>query len=221
MDLETAYYIVHHFPRLLKDDEAAVLRYDLAMFKIKTPDAYDSVEAYERKVNFYRKGNNISESPAVLNLLANGVQQFYINAAIRIIEETPNKIYFNNCPSCKKLARTPYAKQCKYCGNSWHDRISANFKVNKVFDLAVKPRLLYFAGNLTSGKVEEGMRLDLTFMGVASKPIIESIGFLDHISEGSAEVTLGVNIASPEDRAYLKKRGVLAIPIIIEKENVS
>lgn len=112
-------------------------------------------------------------------------------------------------------------QECKHCGHSWHDSIGADFKVNKVFDLQSKPKQLFFAGDLKSGTVKEGMKIDLTFLGVGIKPTIESIGFLDHISERRADVTLGVTIDETEDKEYLKKRGVLAIPIIIEKPNAS
>ncbi|MEN4762321.1 MULTISPECIES: hypothetical protein [unclassified Chryseobacterium] len=50
----------------------------------------------------------------------NDYEEFEINIANRIIKESSQKIFFNNCPQCEKLARTPFAKQCKYCGHSWH-----------------------------------------------------------------------------------------------------
>ena len=31
-----------------------------------------------------------------------------------------DKVFFNNCPNCGKLARTPKAKQCRFCGYDWH-----------------------------------------------------------------------------------------------------
>jgi hypothetical protein len=221
VDFETASYIVNSFPRLLTANEAAALRHYLATFKIGTPDAYNSLEAYETKLNWWKEGNYISEDPDVLNLLANGLNQFYIETACRIAEQTPEKVYFNYCPNCKMLARTPYARQCKHCGHSWHDTIGANFKMNKIFELISQPKRLFFAGDLKSGSIKEGMKIDLTFLGVSIKPTIESIAFLDAISEGKADVTLGVGIENDEDREYLKKRGVLAIPIIIERQNAS
>lgn len=56
-------------------------------------------------------------------------------------------------------------------------------------------------------------------MGIAEKPIIEDIGFADHISERRSELVLGADISSSEDIAYLKQSGGSANPIIIEKAN--
>lgn len=110
VDFETAYYIVNYFSRLLSVNETAALRHYNAMFKIGTPDTYKSTEQYEARLQWYRDCNSISENPEVLRLLDDGLPQFYINAASRIIEQTPNKVYFNYCHKCYQLARTPYAR---------------------------------------------------------------------------------------------------------------
>lgn len=215
MDIETGYYIIRHFPRLLTKKENSALRHYNAMFKIGNPDKYDSIDTYNERLKWYN--DDITSDPDTLRLIEAGITDFYINAATRILNETPEKVFLNVCPTCKRLARTPYARQCKHCGHSWHDTIAANFKVNKVFSLAQKPDTLFFAGDIKSGTVKKGMRIDLTFLGLAIKPIITTIEFIDHISEKRAEVALGVTIEQSDDFEYLKNRGVLAIPIIIEQ----
>jgi hypothetical protein len=220
VDIETAYYIIHHFPRLLTKTEKAALQYSNSMFKLRKPENYNSTEAYEERLKWFKKYNLITEDTKALTLLDNGREDFYITAATRIVEQTPEKVFFNYCSRCGKLARTPYARQCKSCGHNWHDTIAADFKVNKVFDLTQKPNTLYFAGDIKNGTIKHGMKIDLTFLGVAIKPAIEAIEaieFLDYISEKRAEVALGVFIDTKEDRDYIKNRGVLAIPIIIER----
>lgn len=188
-----------------------------SIFKLRRPEDYDSIEVYEEKLKWYKERKLITEDIKALALLEKGREQFYINAATRIVEQIPEKVFFNYCARCGKLARTPYARQCKNCKHNWHDSIAANFKVNKIFDLTQRPNLLYFAGDIKSGTIKQGMKIDLTFLGVAIKPTIKAIEFLDYISEKRAEVALGVSIEADEDREYLKKRGVLAIPIIIEQ----
>lgn len=42
------------------------------------------------------------------------------NIAQYLIDNYSDKILINNCPVCKKLARTPKAKQCRHCGYNWH-----------------------------------------------------------------------------------------------------
>lgn len=51
------------------------------------------------------------------------------------------------------------------------------------------------------------MKIDLTFLGVALKPIITNVEFIDYISEKRAEVTLGVTVEQADDFEYLKTRG--------------
>lgn len=47
-------------------------------------------------------------------------ETFKTNIVKRIMNETPEKVFFNNCPKCGKLARTPQAKQCRFCSYNWH-----------------------------------------------------------------------------------------------------
>jgi len=54
--------------------------------------------------------------------LENGIDHFRLSTAERILKEDRDKIYFNNCPKCDELARTPDAKQCRFCGYDWHDK---------------------------------------------------------------------------------------------------
>lgn len=62
----------------------------------------------------------ISERQDVKDFLKNGYEEFELNVARRIMSETPEKVFLNNCPKCNKLARTPKAKQCRHCGHDWH-----------------------------------------------------------------------------------------------------
>lgn len=38
-----------------------------------------------------------------------------------ILKDYKDKIFLNNCPKCGELARTPKARQCRYCGNKWFE----------------------------------------------------------------------------------------------------
>jgi len=74
----------------------------------------------ERLTNAYYRNGWLSTEPNVLDLLSEGVDQFMINCAGRVLKESPDKVFLNLCPICKKLARTPEAKQCRFCGHDWH-----------------------------------------------------------------------------------------------------
>lgn len=47
------------------------------------------------------------------------VEEFKIAIANRILNDHYEEV-INNCPKCGKLARTPKAKQCRYCQFDWH-----------------------------------------------------------------------------------------------------
>ncbi len=197
--------------------EVDALRHSNSMFKLMRPEDYDSIESYKARVNWFNERKLITDNPNTLSLLEEGREEFYIKTATRIFQEGPDKIFFNYCPKCKQLARTPYARQCKRCGHSWHDTIKANFKINKIFELQLRPNLLFFMGHITSGTINIGMKIDLTFLGISDKPVINNIDFVDYIDEQTSEVSLGVYIDNETEKEYLKKCGVLAIPIIIEQ----
>jgi hypothetical protein len=105
MDFETAYHIITYFPRTLSPIERAALNHHHAMFKIGSPEKYSNSENYQQRINFYK--DLISTEPHVLGLLDKGIEQFYINAATRIIGECPGDVFLNICPECGQLARTP------------------------------------------------------------------------------------------------------------------
>ena len=54
------------------------------------------------------------------NLVALGKERLEYKIANRLLKD--NNGIINKCPKCGKLARTPKAKQCKYCGNKWFEK---------------------------------------------------------------------------------------------------
>lgn len=42
-----------------------------------------------------------------------------IRIATLLLKNYSHNIFFNNCTNCGKLARTPNAKQCRFCGYDW------------------------------------------------------------------------------------------------------
>lgn len=87
---------------------------------------YDLLNKYEKKalntdVCTDQEGHHwLSDEPKILNLLANGVETLAKNIEQKLISEYPNKVVINRCPKCNELARTPKAKQCRYCCYDWH-----------------------------------------------------------------------------------------------------
>ncbi|MDR6238778.1 hypothetical protein [Aureibacter tunicatorum] len=58
-----------------------------------------------------------SDDPRVLDLLKDGDLAFRRRVAERIYKEHFDELERNLCPKCGGIARTPFAKQCRYCGS--------------------------------------------------------------------------------------------------------
>lgn len=187
-----------------------------AMTKIEqVPDGLEGkeVEEWQRsKIDFYRGQGLISQDPSVIQLLENGYDEFVQKAAQRVYADVPEEIFLNNCPNCGSLARTPQSKQCRHCGHSWREVVGATFRHKLTRPHNVKPGYLVFEGEVETGDVEEGMRVDLTYYGLNRKPEIEGVQTL------TAERTaFDFEIPESDLRILLAEAGTHIEPIIIER----
>ncbi|MBO9691416.1 hypothetical protein [Chryseobacterium sp.] len=159
----------------------------------------------------------INSAPEVTKLLEHGYETFEQNVVTRIMRETPERVFLNTCPKCHKLARTPQAKQCRYCGYSWHHLTVAQFKLNNAFQLT--GRNFFLIGQIAEGKIKEGQRIDLRILGLNKKPKIQSIEFALTRQDGKAweDIALGINELTIEDKEYLKSIMPVRNPIDIIK----
>jgi len=110
---DTARYIITYFSELMTPTEKIALRHQQSLVKLEDSENDNRTKLY------YRRGW-LSTDADVLNLLSKGSDQFMINCAKHILKDCPEKVFLNLCPACKKLARTPDAKQCRFCGCDWH-----------------------------------------------------------------------------------------------------
>jgi hypothetical protein len=62
----------------------------------------------------------LSNDPEALRLASEGFHVFMMRTAQRILDESCNEVAFNYCPRCGALARTPKARQCRFCRHDWH-----------------------------------------------------------------------------------------------------
>lgn len=110
---DLAYYIAIYYPHLLTEEER------LAQWTLLGEAKVRSAEHPELKRML---GNRwISKDPAVLKLLSDGPDAFWARLRERVMRDSPNEVFLNNCPRCAALAKTPTAKQCPKCFYSWHD----------------------------------------------------------------------------------------------------
>ena len=69
---------------------------------------------------WHEQRNMTSTDKNVLALIENGFEAFKIKVATRIFNEHKHELELNLCPKCNKIARTPKAKQCRFCSHDWH-----------------------------------------------------------------------------------------------------
>ena len=112
-----AWYVIAFYPELLNAVERRA-RHHLFITAKATHGRTDLAAQWEARKSEWR--SNLSMDPEVLKLSAEGFVPFAVRTANRIVQETPDKVFFNRCPKCGGLARTPRAKQCRFCGNDWH-----------------------------------------------------------------------------------------------------
>jgi hypothetical protein len=114
METELADYIFNYCYKFYNDKERKAIAHHLWTVKY-TPfkdKEIPSVKQIEKKLK--------SEDPEVLQLLKDGYPSFIMNTAERIYKDHKNELEQNLCPKCNKIARTPEAKQCRFCGHDWH-----------------------------------------------------------------------------------------------------
>ena len=116
MDQETALYIVTYFSKLLTEQERLAIKHTSSTIKLDLPNRRSNDSA----VRVYKENGWLSSDENVTNLLQGGYDEFELRTAERIFKEHRNEVKLNLCPKCKKLARTPLAKQCRFCGHNWH-----------------------------------------------------------------------------------------------------
>lgn len=193
----------------MTDDEKLALKYQ--MYTYKTED-----NSKMRKMMVDRGW--ISERPDIKEYLKDGYEEFEFNVAKRIMQETPEKVFLNNCPKCNKLARTPYARQCRHCGNNWHDLTVAQFKLENTFQIT--GRYFFLLGQITKGEIKQGQLMDLTMLGLNKKPKIKVIEFALKRQDGKVweDIGLGTNELTEEDKKYLKSMGSFTTPFDIINE---
>lgn len=200
MNQETAHYILKYFSRLLTPDERMAIKHSMSLQKLS-----NSNHDHSTLTKFYQEKGWLSTDQNVLNLLKEGYEQFEVDVANRILAQHPEKVFLNNCPQCGKLARTPQAKQCRFCGFSWHYTVLAQFRLHEVFQ-PINRSSFFLAGEIVSGQFAQGDFMDLTKLGLNKKPKIELIEFMLKQQEGTSkeEIALGTNQLSEDEKQHLK-----------------
>lgn len=99
----------------MTEDEGNAYRHKIASDRI----------AYGNRIRFHKYPNEeqyLSHDENVLKLLEGGFDNFKKTVVTRIWNEHKHGLKLNLCPKCKKIARTPQAKQCRFCLHTWREK---------------------------------------------------------------------------------------------------
>jgi hypothetical protein len=118
LNLQIANYVVHFHSHLMTDTEVKAQRHLFATMKATMGRSDEPAQRETQKDKIHSR--MLSDEPNVLSLTREGYERFQLTTAARILRDSGDKVLFNYCPRCGKLARTPTAKQCRYCGHDWH-----------------------------------------------------------------------------------------------------
>jgi hypothetical protein len=124
MGADEAKYAFHNYGHLMTPKEAQAFRHLGGTMKAtmgrSDPAAQEEVKG---ESTYLRKW--LSDDPEVLLLARDGYDAFVLWTGQRILNDNQGLIVLNYCPRCKGLARTPKARQCRFCGYDWHTETKA------------------------------------------------------------------------------------------------
>lgn len=89
----------------------------LAGFTVSVPQIF---LASKEGLAWHKQIGRYSDDPKIQAMIAEGFEAFKIKVATRIFNEHKDELDLNLCPQCGKIARTPKARQCRFCGYTWH-----------------------------------------------------------------------------------------------------
>lgn len=118
MNPELACYVVRYYQNFMTDVERRANSHLAGTLKATQGRDGPATQQEAMQKDFYRR--MLSDDPEVLELSREGLQAFRARTATRILKDHSCEVFLNCCPQCHGLARTPTAKQCRFCGFDWH-----------------------------------------------------------------------------------------------------
>jgi len=124
METDEAKYVFHNYGHLMTPKEARAFNHIGGTMKA-TMGRSDPSAQEEAKAGSTHFRRLLSDDPEVLLLARDGYDAFVLRTGQRILRDNQDRIVLNYCPRCKGLARTPKARQCRFCGHDWHTEVRA------------------------------------------------------------------------------------------------
>lgn len=168
MNKEISEYVITYFMHLASLKEKAALKYYHSLIKLDNSETFGENEKRRR---VYEKLGWLSSDKEIVGLLKDGYEAFELNISKRLLSTHPDEIFLNYCPECNRLARTPMAKQCRYCGYNWREKTVASFQIKEIYYLQSREGHILL-GELLNGQLNPGYYVDLTMIGLNVRPPI-------------------------------------------------
>jgi hypothetical protein len=113
-DRELTRYVWNYHGQLMTEFELKIGRAIFGREKAATATSPAMAAALARK--WGGEGD-----PEVEAALADGPEAFRKRVRERVLAENdPEAVPVNRCPRCNAVTRTPWARQCFWCGADWH-----------------------------------------------------------------------------------------------------
>lgn len=111
-DRELTRYVWGHFDHFMTEFERRVGRAIMAGQKATMRGSPESAAGLARAFR--------ADGPDVDAALADGPDAYRRQMRDRLTSEHPTEVVVNRCPACRRVMRTPRARQCFWCGHDWH-----------------------------------------------------------------------------------------------------
>jgi len=115
---DIAHYVVHWYAHLMTPVEQRAQGHLFAA--MKATRGRSDAEAQEQARKSAAHSRLLSDDADVLRLAGEGYEAFVARTSARILDDCRDEVVFNRCPKCGGLARTPMARQCRFCAHDWH-----------------------------------------------------------------------------------------------------
>ena len=119
MGADEARYVFNNYGRLMTPIEERAFSHLGGTLKA-TLGRSDRAAQEEVRAGSTHLRKFLSDDPEVLLLARDGYDAFVMQTGQRILKDHRSEIVLNCCPRCNGLARTPKARQCRFCGHDWH-----------------------------------------------------------------------------------------------------
>ena len=182
MDKELKTYLIEKCRNWMLPEEIKALE-QLNLNESSINDSKKSKLAEKKMELVYGVGDEKTEK-----LVALGKEMLEEKIVNRLLKE--NSVFINKCPKCGKLARTPKARQCRFCSHKLYENKVGGFKLNSSFQMTGGH--FYITGEILNGKVEIGNFIDLTFLGINIKPEIKKVELILKKTDGTETDDIGL-----------------------------